>query len=126
MTLPPTTPPPPSEQDASLIQQYLLHTILLEMLEADVQLIPELDLRMAEIYLMRLNHLQSGIHHSLQTIREHMRHQGIRIEQITRHPIGVEIHYLCRGYHQYMSLLDSQIQSHMDTYFSACEHQPLQ
>lgn len=95
----PSTPPPPSIEDEALIKDYLLHDLLQSVLERDIGILKTLKLKMADIYILNLQHIQKGISAHAWSIQQQMKRRGIRIQSQGRTPEeGLQVHYLCRGY----------------------------
>lgn len=95
----PSTPPPPSVEDEALIKDHLLHDLLQSVLERDIGILKTLKLKMADIYILNLQHIQKGISANAWSIQQQMKRRGIRVQSQGRTlGEGLQVHYLCRGY----------------------------
>lgn len=93
------SPPPPSREDEALIKDYLLHSLLQSVLARDIQILKTLRLKMADIYVLNLQHIQKGNSDHAWSVQQQMRQRGIRIQHQSRTAEdGVQVLYLCRGY----------------------------
>ncbi|WIV18107.1 hypothetical protein QPK24_17065 [Paenibacillus polygoni] len=101
----PSTPPAPSEADHLLIKKYLIYTLILDVLEQDIDSIRQVALHMPEVYILRLSKLQSEVTVSLTSLRSDMRTRGIRVYEESKQKEGIEALYLCRGYRRRLFLL---------------------
>ena|GEM_PF-1442528 len=93
-----TAPPLPTREDEALIQDYMLHAVIESVLTRDMNLLPTLELKLADLYALILRHAGRDNADRLWTVRRQMRHRGIRILARRRTAAGFEIKYLCRGY----------------------------
>lgn len=105
-----------NEEELQLIKDYILFTILLDVLERDMRLMHAHRLKMADIYAEGLGRIQDAVSEQMRVIRRHFKKRGIRIYEEKRTSEGVEAKYLCRGYHQRMFLLWSYIRSEVREY----------
>lgn len=95
----PSIPPPPTEEDEALIKDYLLHHMLQTVLERDIQIFKTLELTMTNLYILNLKHMIKRMSDPYWTIKQQIRHRGIRIE--SKNWINeeeIQVRYLCRGY----------------------------
>ncbi|HEY2494895.1 MAG TPA: hypothetical protein VGI33_18550 [Paenibacillus sp.] len=104
-------PPAPLEEDALLVKKYLLYVIMRDVLERDMRSMMTLTLKMQTVYVKGLTEIQDQVMNHIPTLRLHMKARGIRINQESRTDSGVEILYLCRGYHRRLSMPWSYIRS---------------
>lgn len=104
----PSSPPPiPTHEDDRLVKSYVLYTLMLDMLAKDVAVLKHSSskLYLSELYIRGLDHLQQHITHELTSTRRDMRARGIKVLEEQRGPEGIEVHYLCRGYRRFFSML---------------------
>ncbi|MGF7048533.1 hypothetical protein J2T13_003041 [Paenibacillus sp. DS2015] len=122
------TPPAPSEEDALLVKNYLLHMIMLDVLERDIQSMVTLSLKMQPLYIRGLSGIQKQVMSHLSTLRLHMGARGIRIYQESRTNSSVETLYLCRGYHRRLfmplSYIKSEVTLKLNIYLGATSTLP--
>lgn len=85
-------------EDAYLVKQYVLHTLVLDVLERDSQRLSHSPLKMAHIYVETLRHAQQEADAELHRIRKQFHRRGIKVFAEERQPHGVRVQYLCRGY----------------------------
>ncbi|MWV45108.1 hypothetical protein GRF59_15900 [Paenibacillus sp. HJL G12] len=108
-------PPAPAEEDTLLVKIYVLHVILLDVLERDIRTMNSLALKLPDVYIRGLSGVQNKAMHRLAAIRKDMRSRGIRIYEENRSTQGVETLYLCRGYQRRFFMLWSYIKAETAT-----------
>jgi len=104
-------PPAPAEEDTLLIKTYLLHVILLDVLERDIRTLGTLALKLPDVYIRGLSGVQNRVIYRLTAIRKDMRNRGIRVYEENRNTKGVEALYLCRGYQRRFFMLWSYVKA---------------
>ena len=102
-------PPPHDGEDALLVKQYILQTLVLDVLERDIGRIAVSG--MAEIYIQGLRQAQDDAASDLFRIRKQFRHRGIKIVSEERLDHGVRVQYVCRGYHRSFYMLRGLIRA---------------
>lgn len=107
-------------EDAYLVKQHVLHTLVLDVLERDSQRLSRSPLKMGHIYVETLRHARREADAQMQQIRKQFHRRGIKIFAEERQPHGVRVKYLCRGYEHsfYMlrGLLRTEVTSLMKRY----------
>ncbi|GAB6990484.1 hypothetical protein [Paenibacillus pini] len=98
-------PPAPAEEDTLLIKKYVLHVVLLDVLERDMRTMDTLSLKMPELYIRGLSIIQDQAMTRLTSIRQAMKVHGIRIYEENRTTQGIQTLYLCRGYQRRFFML---------------------
>lgn len=116
----PSTPPAPSEADHLLIKRYLIYTLMLDVLEQDMDTIRQVSLHMPEVYILRLSQIQSEVMRTLTSLRLDMRTRGIRVYKESKQKEGIEALYLCRGYRRRLYLLWTFAKTEVKKEMSAC------
>lgn len=119
MTMP-STPPAPSEADHLLIKKYLIYTLMLDVLEQDIDTIRQVSLHMPEVYILRLSQIQSEVTRTLTSLRSDMRTRGIRVYEESKQKEGIEALYLCRGYRRRLYLLWNFAKTEVKKEMSLC------
>ncbi|MBR2566069.1 MAG: hypothetical protein IKE29_15810 [Paenibacillus sp.] len=105
MTFPSTSAPSPADEDHNLIKGMVVRTLLLDVLERDIQTLDSLLLKMPEVYILSLTRIQNQVLKEMQELRKQMRTRGVKIVQEIRGKDGIETVYLCRGYGQRFYML---------------------
>ncbi|CAM2814183.1 hypothetical protein PASE110613_02250 [Paenibacillus sediminis] len=112
--------PRPSEEDSQLVKDYLLHTIILDVLERDIHTLHSLALKMPDLYIRSLRRIQNEVTLRLTDVRKLMRLKGIKVYEEVRTKTGIEASYLCRGYHlrftMMWSFIKAEVQSELSRY----------
>ncbi|MEC0371909.1 hypothetical protein P9847_09290 [Paenibacillus chibensis] len=104
-------PPAPAEEDTLLVKTYVLHVILLDVLERDIRTMGTLDLKLPDVYIRGLSEVQHKAIGRLTSIRKDMRTRGIRVYEENRSGKGIEALYLCRGYQRRFFMLWSYVKA---------------
>ncbi|GIP25307.1 hypothetical protein J23TS9_04370 [Paenibacillus sp. J23TS9] len=104
-------PPAPAEEDTLLVKTYLLHVILLDVLERDIRTLGTLALKLPDVYIRGLSGVQNRVIYRLTAIRKDMRNRGIRVYEENRNTKGIEALYLCRGYQRRFFMLWSYVKA---------------
>ncbi|MGN7357593.1 hypothetical protein ACTHPF_09495 [Paenibacillus sp. SAF-054] len=104
-------PPAPAEEDTLLVKTYVLHVVLLDVLERDIRTLGTLALKLPDVYIRGLSEVQNKAMHKLTAIRKDMRSRGIRVYEENRNSKGIEALYLCRGYQRRFFMLWSYVKA---------------
>ncbi|WP_152392373.1 hypothetical protein [Paenibacillus guangzhouensis] len=107
-----------TEVDFTLVKQYILLPIVLDVLERDMQTLGMAPLKMPSIYVRNLQQVQRQVHEDLVRIRKQLRAHGLKVYEEKRTKSGVEVLYVCRGYHHTFSMLWSLIKAEIERYLS--------
>ncbi|WP_018756485.1 hypothetical protein [Paenibacillus terrigena] len=107
-----------TEVDFTLVKQYILLPIVLDVLERDMQTLGMAPLKMPTIYVRNLQQVQRQVHDDLVRIRKQLRAHGLKVYEEKRTKSGVEVLYVCRGYHHTFSMLWSLIKAEIERYLS--------
>ena len=84
MTFPSTSAPSPADEDHNLIKGMVVRTLLLDVLERDIQTLDSLLLKMPEVYILSLTRIQNQVLKEMQELRKQMRTRGVKIVQEIR------------------------------------------
>ncbi|OPA77483.1 hypothetical protein BVG16_13595 [Paenibacillus selenitireducens] len=107
-----------TEVDFTLVKQYILLPMILDVLERDMNTMKMAPLKMATVYVKNLEHIQSLIHDDLIRLRKQMRSHGLKVYEEKRTSINVEIQYICRGYHHTFAMLWTLVKADIERYLS--------
>jgi hypothetical protein len=97
--------PMPTDEDLQIVKVSLIYPIVLDVIERDIKIIKETNLKFPEIYAMKLKSVQNKITHDAYEIRIQMKKRGIKIYEQSRNDKTIEAKYLCRNYHNTCSML---------------------
>lgn len=100
-----TSAPIPTDEDHRLIKGMVVRTLLLDVLERDIQTLDTLLLKMSEVYILSLTRIQNEVLKEMLGLRKQMRTRGVKVLEETRGKDGIETVYLCRGYMQRFYML---------------------
>ncbi|SHE11651.1 Uncharacterised protein [Chlamydia abortus] len=102
-----------TEEELQLIKEYTLLPILLDVLERDVAVLEKARLKMSPVYVRKLKQAQDQISIHLAHIRKALRRRGIKVYELQRTRLGIEAHYLCKGYNHTFSMLWSLVKAEL-------------
>ncbi|WP_430109913.1 hypothetical protein [Paenibacillus sp. B1-33] len=112
--------PPHSGEDALTVKQYIIQTLILDVLERDIGRIGASNLKMADIYAQFLRQAQDNASRDLFHLRKQFRSRGIKVYEEERLEHGIRVHYVCRGYQHsfYMlrGLIRAEVKKRMQAY----------
>ncbi|MGZ9584722.1 hypothetical protein [Paenibacillus marinisediminis] len=92
-------------EDAYLVKQHVLHTLVLDVLKRDSDRLARSPLKMAHVYAESLRQAEQEVKTDLQRIRQQFRRRGIKVFEEERQTHGVRVQYLCRGYNHSFYML---------------------
>lgn len=107
-------PPLQTEKDLTLVKEYILLPIILDVLERDVKVLETAQLKMSVIYVKTLRCIQDKVIADLVLLRKRLRECGIKIYEQHRTQSGIEAEYLCRGYHHTFSMLWGLVKAELE------------
>jgi len=107
-----------TEMDFTLVKQYILLPILLDVLERDINAINVAPLKMTIVYIKMLQQAQEHVHDDLVRVRKQMRSHGLKVYEENKTKLSVDAQYTCRGYHHSFSMLWSLVKSELETLLS--------
>ncbi|MCY9760538.1 hypothetical protein M5X06_13515 [Paenibacillus alvei] len=112
--------PPHNGEDALTVKQYIIQTLILDVLERDIGRIGASNLKMADIYAQFLRQAQDNASRDLFHLRKQFRSRGIKVYEEERLEHGIRVHYVCRGYQHsfYMlrGLIRAEVKKRMQAY----------
>ncbi|MEF3304198.1 hypothetical protein [Paenibacillus sp. GYB003] len=103
-----------TEEELRWIKDYMLLTVLLDVLERDIKVMGDIHLKMSGIYIQMLNQFQDNVSSDMAELRSKMRNRGIRIYDQRRTKERLEADFLCRGYHRQWSMFWGLIKSEVE------------
>lgn len=106
-----------TKEDLQLLKEYILLPLLLDALEGDIKGLEAMSLKMTVFYIQGLRNIQQQITLDLREIRQQLRNRGVKIYEQQSTSLGIEAHYLCRGYQHHFSMLWDLIQAELSTRF---------
>ncbi|WP_405082568.1 hypothetical protein ACI48J_09360 [Paenibacillus chitinolyticus] len=97
-------PPLQTRDDSMLVKRYVLLPVLLDVLEKNIALL-ESSGKLPEPLIGHLRLIQDRVTADMAFLRKQFRRRGIRIYEERRTTDGLNVAYICRGYHHRFSLL---------------------
>ncbi|EPY10148.1 hypothetical protein SAMN04488689_103361 [Paenibacillus sp. cl6col] len=119
--------PPHNGEDAYIVKQYIIQTLILDVLERDIERIGASNLKMADIYTQCLRQAQDNVSLDLYRLRKQFRNRGIKVYEEERLEHGIRVQYVCRGYQHsfYMlrGLIRAEVKNRMQAYLNIATSQ---
>lgn len=103
-----------TEEDLKIIKKYLELPYLLDVLEVDKRKIGEGNLKMAKIYVRRLEQIQDLVTKDIYAVKQEMKRKNIKMIDQTRLDDRLVAEYLCRNYKHKITLLWSKVKSDIE------------
>lgn len=100
--------------ETKLVKDYTLLPLLLDVLENDRSILSRADLKTPELTNVIIDHLQQAALADLTQVRRNMRDRGLKVYEDRRTKLGIEIEFLCRGYHHNLSMLWGLIEAEIE------------
>lgn len=94
--------------DNTLVKSYIILPLIVSAFERDTAIMSA-HLRTPAPYVDVLNTAANAAAADLRDVRAEMKSRGIKVYEQKRLDVGIEAHFLCRGYHERMLLLDDLI-----------------
>jgi hypothetical protein len=88
----------PQDEDLKIIDEFILLTTLIEILEVDLKVISDSGLKLRPAYVMMLESILERTRKRLPEVKALMRKKGIKVFDRTRDEDFNSWKYLCRGY----------------------------
>ncbi|KZS45678.1 hypothetical protein AWU65_07015 [Paenibacillus glucanolyticus] len=108
--------------ESKLVKDYILLPLLLDVLEKDRGILSAAALKMPVITNTIIERLQKAVLADLSQVRRDMRQRGLKVYEERKTRLGVEVEFLCRGYHHKLSMLwglvESEIEQRSYTYLA--------
>ncbi|MGG4344896.1 hypothetical protein [Paenibacillus lautus] len=106
--------------ESKLVKDYILLPLLLDVVENDRGILSAAALKMPAITNALIDRLQKAALADLAQVRKNMRERELKVYEDRKTRLGVEIEFLCRGYHHNLSMLwglvESEIKQRSYTY----------
>ncbi|MGG3278770.1 hypothetical protein [Paenibacillus solani] len=107
-------------EELKLVKDYILLPLLLDVVENDRSILSTATLIMPVISNVLINRLQKAALADLTQVRKNMRDLELKVYEQKKTHLGVEVEFLCRGYHHNLSMLwglvDTEIEQKSYTY----------
>ncbi|MHA6532362.1 hypothetical protein [Paenibacillus sp. BAC0078] len=106
-------------KDNMLVKAYIMLPLVVSAFERDAAILSK-ELRTPAPYIEVLHTAANAATADLRDVRAEMRTRGVKVYEQLRREDGIEVKFVCRGYHERMLLLDhiiaTQATSHMRKY----------
>jgi hypothetical protein len=99
------TKPVQSEEELSLIKEYVLYSVIMDTIEKDIVTMKEVKLKMAEVYTRSLRKVQNAATEKHSRVRKELRNRGIKVYEEIRDREHLKSKFICRGYHGELLIL---------------------
>lgn len=100
--------------ESKLVKDYTLLPLLLDVLEHDREVLCRSDLKTPELTIAMIDHLQNAALEELTEARRSMREIGLKVYENRKTKLGIEIEFICRGYHHKLSILWGLIEAEIE------------
>lgn len=101
-------------EETKLVKDYVLLPLLLDVLENDRILLSQSDLKAPELTNVMIDRLQKAALTDLTSARKKMRETGLKVYENKKTNLGVEVDFVCRGYHHKLSMLWGLIEAEIE------------
>ena len=100
--------------ESKLEKDYILLPLLLDVLENDRGILRAADLKTPVITNAIIDRLQESALADLAQVRKNMRERGLKVYEDRKTRLGVEVEFICRGYHHKLSMLWGLIEAEIE------------
>ncbi|MEC0310207.1 hypothetical protein P4H67_25970 [Paenibacillus lautus] len=100
--------------ESKLVKDFILLPLLLDGLENDRRILCAAALKMPAISNALIDRLQKAALADLAQVRKNMRQNGLKVYEDRRTRLGVEVDFLCRGYHHKLSMLWGLVEAEIE------------
>lgn len=100
--------------ESKLVKDFILLPLLLDVLENDRGILSVAVLKMPVISNTIIDRLQKAALADLAQVRKNMRERGLKVYEDRKTRLGVEVEFLCRGYHHKLSMLWGLVESEIE------------
>jgi hypothetical protein len=100
--------------ETQLVKDYILLPLLLDVLEHDRSILCRADLKTLELTNAIIDHLQAAALSDLAQARRKMREYAIKVYEDRKTKLGIEVEFICRGYHHKLSILWGLIEAEIE------------
>lgn len=101
-------------EETKLVKDFTLLPLLLDVLEKDRQTLCRSDLKNLELTNVIIDRLQNAAIEDLSEVRKDMRKNNLKIYDNRRTELGVEVDFICRGYHHKLTILWGLIEAEIE------------
>lgn len=106
--------------ESKLVKDYILLPLLLDVVETDRGILSAGALKMPAITNAIIDRLQKAALADLAQVRKNMRERGLKVYEDRKTRLGIEVEFLCRGYHHKLlmlwGLVEAEIEQRSYTY----------
>lgn len=99
------TIPMQTDEELNWIKDYVLYSVVMDVLERDIAALKETKLKMSEVYIRALRKAQNIATKQHSLVRQELKKRGIKVYDVQRVKEQFESSYLVRGYHASMNML---------------------
>lgn len=100
--------------ETKLVKDYTLLPLLLDVLEKDREVLCRSNVKTFEVTSVMIDHLQQAALADLTSARRNMRESGLKVYENRKTKRGIEVEFLCRGYHHKLSMLWGLIEAEIE------------
>lgn len=100
--------------ESKLVKDYTLLPLLLDVLENDRSILCRSDLKTSELTHLMIDRLQIAALADLTVARRSMRKNDLKVYQHRKTDLGIEVEFVCRGYHHKLSMLWGLIEAEIE------------
>lgn len=101
-------------EESKLVKDFILLPLLLDALENDRGILSAAALKMPVISNTIIDRLQKAALADLAQVRKNMRERGLKVYEDRKTRLGVEVEFLCRGYHHKLSMLWGLVEAEIE------------
>ncbi|OMF77635.1 hypothetical protein BK142_12010 [Paenibacillus glucanolyticus] len=100
--------------ESKLVKDFILLPLLLDVMEKDQGILSAAALKMPVITNTIIKRLQKAALADLSQVRQDMRQRGMKVYEERKTRLGVEVEFLCRGYHHKLSVLWGLVEAEIE------------
>lgn len=101
-------------EESKLVKDFILLPLMLDVVENDRGILSAGALKMPAITNAIIDRLQKAALADLAQVRKNMRERGLKVYEDRKTHLGVEVEFLCRGYHHKLSILWGLIEAEIE------------
>lgn len=101
-------------EESKLVKDYILLPLLLDVVENDRGILSAAAIKIPAITDAIIDRLQKAALADLAQVRKNMRERGLKVYEDRKTRLGVEVEFLCRGYHHKLSMLWGLVESEIE------------
>ncbi|RSK28374.1 hypothetical protein EJF36_16715 [Bacillus sp. HMF5848] len=113
-----------SKDEEQMVKDYIVLSILLTVLDHEIERLPNMKLKLLPLYIKQLHCIQQQIIKDLTSIKAMLRKIGIKIYEQSRTENGIQVAYVCRGYHHSFEMLWRLLKAEVVIKMSSYLHVP--